>query len=73
MAGLLSRICTLEMTKVVAGLWATQMLADLGADVVEAEGPVLGDDPRRGKGPMDKESRGQFIRGFGVLHVNQRQ
>jgi len=70
MAGSLSRICILDLTKVVAGLWATQMQADLGAGVVEAEDPVLGDGTRHWSGPMDKEWQGQFIRGFGVLHAN---
>jgi crotonobetainyl-CoA:carnitine CoA-transferase CaiB-like acyl-CoA transferase len=40
----------LELARILAGPWAGQLLADLGADVVKVERPGVGDDTR-GWGP----------------------
>jgi len=49
-AGSLEGIKVIDLTRVLAGPWASQLLADYGADVIKIEHPVRGDDTR-GWGP----------------------
>ena len=54
----LSHLKVLDLSRVLAGPWCTQMLADLGADVVKVERPGAGDDTRQWGPPFLKDAQG---------------
>ncbi|HMX10998.1 MAG TPA: CaiB/BaiF CoA-transferase family protein [Burkholderiaceae bacterium] len=60
--GALDGIKVLDLSRVLAGPWAGQMLADLGADVVKVERPGAGDDTRAWGPPWLKDAEGRDTR-----------
>jgi len=59
MAGPLSHIRVLDLSRVLAGPWAGQNLADLGAEVIKVERPKVGDDSRAFGPPWVKDGEGR--------------
>ena len=57
MPGPLAHLTVLDLSRVLAGPWCTQLLADLGATVIKIERPGAGDDTRAWGPPfLDGES-----------------
>ena len=51
----LEGVGVLDLSRVLAGPWATQLLADLGADVIKVEKPGTGDDTRHWGPPWHEQ------------------
>src|SRR5215468_611834 len=72
MPGPLSHIRVLDLSRILAGPWAGQVLADLGADVIKVERSGAGDDTRGWGPPFLKDKAGKDTRDAGYyLAVNR--
>jgi crotonobetainyl-CoA:carnitine CoA-transferase CaiB-like acyl-CoA transferase len=68
----LSHVRVLDLSRIMAGPWAGQVLADLGADVIKVERPGVGDDTRGWGPPFLHDRDGKATRDAGYfLSVNR--
>ena len=56
--GALTGLTVLDLSRVLAGPWCGQILADLGAEVIKVERPKRGDDTRAWGPPWMKDDAG---------------
>ncbi|MGI4943396.1 MAG: CaiB/BaiF CoA transferase family protein [Janthinobacterium lividum] len=71
-SGPLSHVRVLDLGRIMAAPWATQILADLGADVIKIERPGAGDDTRAWGPPFLKDADGRPTHEAGYfLSVNR--
>ena len=59
MAAPLAGVRVVELARILAGPWAGQILADLGAEVIKVERPGAGDDTRSWGPPFLKDAEGR--------------
>src|SRR4029450_3430922 len=71
MPGPLAGLRVLELARILAGPWAGQILADLGADVIKVERKGTGDDTR-GWGPPFVDAVGGSHLGAAYFHATNR-
>jgi len=70
--GPLSHVKVLDLSRILAAPWASQILADLGAEVIKVERPGAGDDTRSWGPPFLKDAEGKDTKEAGYyLAVNR--
>ena len=69
MTGALHHLRVLDFSRVLAGPFATMMLADLGAEVTKIERPGIGDDTRTWGPPYDDQGQATY---FDAVNRNKR-
>ena len=72
MAGALDNIKVIDLSRILAGPWASQMLADMGAQVIKVEKPIKGDDTRFWGPPFIKPSTEQQPPQAAYFHCTNR-
>ena len=72
MPGPLAGFRILDLSRILAGPWASQMLADLGAEVIKIERPVTGDDTRSWGPPYMPDEAGQATTEAAYFHATNR-
>src|SRR5690606_36166395 len=55
----LENVRVLDLTRILAGPWCTQIMADMGADVIKIEHPKRGDDTRHWGPPWVQDMEGE--------------
>lgn len=59
MSGSLAHVRVLDLSRILAGPWATQVLGDLGAEIIKIERPETGDDTRAWGPPFLRDEQAQ--------------
>jgi crotonobetainyl-CoA:carnitine CoA-transferase CaiB-like acyl-CoA transferase len=67
----LSGVRVLDLTRILAGPWAVQNLADLGAEVIKVEKPLSGDDTRHFGPPFIHDESGERLHAAYFLACNR--